>query len=1179
MVTLLDLFSEMVTLLDLFSENDQIKKWHQSLTDKKRQLILGLSTSTKALAIASSLEKEDRIVLLTSTYGEAEGLVSDLISILGEELVYPFLVDDAPMVEFLMSSQEKIISRVEALRFLTDSSKKGILVCNIAASRLILPSPNAFKDSIVKISVGEEYDQHAFIHQLKENGYRKVTQVQTQGEFSLRGDILDIFEMSQLEPCRIEFFGDEIDGIRSFEVETQLSKENKIELTIFPASDMLLREKDYQRGQSALEKQISKTLSPILKSYLEEILSSFHQKQSHADSRKFLSLCYDKTWTVFDYIEKDTPIFFDDYQKLMNQYEVFERELAQYFTEELQNSKAFSDMQYFSDIEQIYKKQSPVTFFSNLQKGLGNLKFDKIYQFNQYPMQEFFNQFSFLKEEIERYKKMDYTIILQSSNSMGSKTLEDMLEEYQIKLDSRDKTSICKESVNLIEGNLRHGFHFVDEKILLITEHEIFQKKLKRRFRRQHVSNAERLKDYNELEKGDYVVHHIHGIGQYLGIETIEIKGIHRDYVSVQYQNGDQISIPVEQIHLLSKYISSDGKAPKLNKLNDGHFKKAKQKVKNQVEDIADDLIKLYSERSQLKGFAFSADDDDQDAFDDAFPYVETDDQLRSIEEIKRDMQASQPMDRLLVGDVGFGKTEVAMRAAFKAVNDHKQVVILVPTTVLAQQHYTNFKERFQNFAVNVDVLSRFRSKKEQTATLEKLKNGQVDILIGTHRVLSKDVVFADLGLMIIDEEQRFGVKHKETLKELKKQVDVLTLTATPIPRTLHMSMLGIRDLSVIETPPTNRYPVQTYVLEKNDSVIRDAVLREMERGGQVYYLYNKVDTIVQKVSELQELIPEASIGYVHGRMSEVQLENTLLDFIEGQYDILVTTTIIETGVDIPNANTLFIENADHMGLSTLYQLRGRVGRSNRIAYAYLMYRPEKSISEVSEKRLEAIKGFTELGSGFKIAMRDLSIRGAGNLLGKSQSGFIDSVGFELYSQLLEEAIAKRNGNANANTRTKGNAELVLQIDAYLPDTYISDQRHKIEIYKKIRQIDNRVNYEELQEELIDRFGEYPDVVAYLLEIGLVKSYLDKVFVQRVERKDNKITIQFEKVTQRLFLAQDYFKALSVTNLKAGIAENKGLMELVFDVQNKKDYEILEGLLIFGESLLEIKEFKEENSI
>ena len=515
------------------------------------------------------------------------------------------------------------------------------------------------------------------------------------------------------------------------------------------------------------------------------------------------------------------------------------------------------------------------------------------------------------------------------------------------------------------------------------------------------------------------------------------------------------------------------------------------------------------------------------------------------------------------------------MRAAFKAVNDHKQVVVLVPTTVLAQQHYSNFKERFEQFAVNVDVLSRFRSKKEQTETLEKLKKGQVDILIGTHRVLSKDVEFADLGLIIIDEEQRFGVKHKEALKELKTKVDVLTLTATPIPRTLHMSMLGIRDLSVIETPPTNRYPVQTYVLEQNDRVIRDAVLREIDRGGQVYYLYNKVDTIEKKVSELQELIPEASIGFVHGQMSEIRLENTLLDFIEGEYDILVTTTIIETGVDIPNANTLFIENADHMGLSTLYQLRGRVGRSNRIAYAYLMYRPDKSLTEVSEKRLEAIKGFTELGSGFKIAMRDLSIRGAGNLLGSSQSGFIDSVGFELYSQLLEEAIAKKNGTDKK--REKGNAELILQIDAYLPDEYISDERHKIEIYKRIRQIDNRVNYEELQDELIDRFGEYPDVVAYLLEIGLAKAYLDKVFVNRVERRNNKLVIQFEKISQQLFLTQDYFQALSQTNLKANISENQGLIEVVFDIRNKKDYEILEGLLTFGESLAKIKDLKESH--
>ena len=553
---------------------------------------------------------------------------------------------------------------------------------------------------------------------------------------------------------------------------------------------------------------------------------------------------------------------------------------------------------------------------------------------------------------------------------------------------------------------------------------------------------------------------------------------------------------------------------------------------------------------------------------------METDDQLRSIQEIKKDMESDRPMDRLLVGDVGFGKTEVAMRAAFKAVNDHKQVAILIPTTVLAQQHYTNFKERFNDFAVNVDVLSRFRSKGEQKETLEKLEKGQIDIIIGTHRLLSADVKFSDLGLLVIDEEQRFGVKHKEKLKELKKKVDVLTLTATPIPRTLHMSMLGIRDLSVIETPPTNRYPVQTYVLENNRTVIRDAVLREIDRGGQVYYLYNKVDTIEQKVSELKELIPEASIGYVHGQMTEVRLENTLLDFVNGEYDILVTTTIIETGVDIPNANTLFIENADHMGLSTLYQLRGRVGRSNRIAYAYLMYRPDKSLTEVSEKRLEAIKGFTELGSGFKIAMRDLSIRGAGNILGSSQSGFIDSVGFEMYSQLLEEAIAKKQGKETK--RQKSNAEINLQIDAYLPSDYISDERQKIEVYKRIREIDNRVNYEQLQDELIDRFGEYPDVVAYLLEIGLVKSYLDQAFVALVERKQESVIIRFEKISQQIYLTQDYFEAISTTNLKARIGEQQGLIEVVFDVRKKKDFEILENLLNFGEKLVEIKNRKAE---
>ena len=938
---------------------------------------------------------------------------------------------------------------------------------------------------------------------------------------------------------------------------------------------MLLTKDDFLRGQKNLENLIQKSPNPELKSYLTEILTEAHHQRLHADSRKFLSLFYQQTYTLFDYLPKHAPVFLDDYHKIMDQETRFDVEVANLLTEDLQKSRSFSEAQYFADNSALLRTYKPASYFSNFQKGLGNLRFDALYSFNQYPMQEFFSQFTLLKDEIDRFRKQDYTVILQVTSKQGFQQLQEHLRDYGIDLDYLAPDQLHPGKSQLIIGGLARGFHFVDEKIVLITETEIFQKKVKRKIRRQTISNAERLKNYNELEKGDYVVHQVHGIGQYLGLETIEISGVHRDYVSIQYQNGDRISIPVDQIQMLSKYVASDGKPPKINKLNDGRFQKAKQKVRQEVEDIADDLIQLYAERSQLQGFAFTPDDENQEAFDQAFPYVETDDQIRSIQEIKKDMESSSPMDRLLVGDVGFGKTEVAMRAAFKAVKDHKQVAVLVPTTVLAQQHYANFKERFEAFPVEVDVLSRFRSRAEQKETLEKLKKGQVDILIGTHRLLSKDVEFSDLGLIVIDEEQRFGVKHKETLKELKKKVDVLTLTATPIPRTLHMSMLGIRDLSVIETPPTNRYPVQTYVLETNPTIIRDAIRREMDRGGQVYYLYNKVDTIEQKVSELQELVPEASIGFVHGQMSEVRLENTLMDFIEGEYDILVTTTIIETGVDIPNANTLFIENADHMGLSTLYQLRGRVGRSNRIAYAYLMYRPDKTLTEVSEKRLEAIKGFTELGSGFKIAMRDLSIRGAGNILGASQSGFIDSVGFEMYSQLLEDAIEKKQGKEKK--RQKGNAELNLQIDAYIPSDYISDERQKIEIYKRIREIQVQEDYELLQDELIDRFGEYPDVVAYLLEIGFIKSYLDQVFVKVVDRKDQQLTVKFEPITKQLFLTQDYFAALSVTKLKARIAESQGLIELIFDVQNKKDFEILEGLRQFGEKLLAIKQEKLEN--
>ena len=1161
-------------IIELFNQNKQIADWQRNLNKSTRQLLMGLSSSTKAITMASCVEENHKILILTSTYSEAERLSSDLIGLVGEERVYTFLADDTPLAEFVFSSQEKIFSRLEALDFLLDSQQSGFLIVNVAASQLFLPNPVNFNSAYIDLKIGQEYELKDLISQLLNSGYKQVSQVLKQGEFSLRGDILDIFERSSQMPFRVEFFGDEVDGIRLFNPENQISIQNVEHVHIHPATDIIFTKADYKSAQKKIENLIEKTVDSTSRSYLEEILASTKEQIQHADIRKLLSYFYQNEWTIFDYLPKYSPIFFDDFQKIMNRHAQFQLEAANLLTEDLQTSKAIANQSYFADVYSIFRKYKPATFFSNFHKGLGNLKFDSLYQFNQYPMQEFFSQFLLLKEEISSYKKSNYTVILQSNSLLSLQSLHKTLQEYEISLDYVNDTKIHEHAVQLVEGHLVQGFNFVDEKIVLITEYEILQKKVKRKVRRQNISNAERLKNYNELEKGDYVVHNVHGIGRYLGIETIEISGIHRDYLTIQYQNADRISIPVDQIQLLSKYVASDGKAPKINKLNDGRFQKTKQRVQHQVEDIAEDLIKLYAERSQLKGFAFSSDDSYQQEFDNDFPYVETEDQLRSIKEVKKDMESDHPMDRLLVGDVGFGKTEVAMRAAFKAVNNHKQVAILVPTTVLAQQHYTNFKERFNDFPINIEVLSRFKSKSEQKTILEKLKKGQVDIIIGTHRLLSKDVEFSDLGLILIDEEQRFGVKHKEKLKELKTKVDVLTLTATPIPRTLHMSMLGIRDLSVIETPPTNRYPVQTYVLENNATVIRDAVLREMDRGGQVYYLYNKVDTMEQKVSELKELIPEASIGYVHGQMSEILLENTLLDFINGEYDILVTTTIIETGVDIPNVNTLFIENADYMGLSTLYQLRGRVGRSNRIAYAYLMYRPDKALTEISEKRLETIKGFTELGSGFKIAMRDLSIRGAGNILGSSQSGFIDSVGFEMYSQLLEEAIAKKQGIEKR--RQKGNAEINLQIDAYLPSDYIADERQKIEIYKRIREIDSRVNYEELQNELIDRFGEYPDVVAFLLEIGLVKSYLDQAFVQLVEKKQQAVIVRFEKVSQQFFLTQDYFEALSVTNLKARISENKGLIEVIFDVKNKKDYEILEGLLQFSEKLVEIKNQKKD---
>ena len=1160
-----------MNIIEFFDQNRELQAWQRGFAKRERSLLTGLTGTAKALIMANAYENNaDKYIVITDSQFHAGELYDELSSALTEDKVFQFFSDDNVYAEFALASKDRLAYRLEALNFLLDERARGFLVVPFMALRGILPSPESYQENYLLLTQGDEFNLSALTEILSGAGYEKVQRVMTPGEFSQRGDILDLYPLEAENPVRVEFFGDEVDTIRSFDVESQRSIKSLELLEIYPASDLILSEDEFTLGSNQLKKLSTQLDDDKAKSYFDEIISASQNHYIHKDLRKFIEFFYAKPASLLDYFPKNAHLFIDDFQKINDMNNKIELELADFILSEKTMNRSFDGQKFLLDTISKIRSYKPATYFSNFQKGLGNLKFDTLYNFNQHSMQQFFGQMELFYTEVDRFVKQGFTVVLAVPSEKYSQSLFDL----ELPINKVDANDLQVGKINLINLSLSNGFNFIDEKLVVITDSEIFGKVRKKKARRLNITNAERLKDYNELEIGDYVVHKNHGIGKYLGIQTIEIDGLHRDYLTIQYQNNDTISIPVDHLELLSKYTAGEGKAPKINKLNDGRWRRTMSNVSKQVEDISEDLIKLYAVRQAQKGYAFSPDDANQEEFDAGFAYAETADQLRSVNEIKQDMEKERPMDRLLVGDVGFGKTEVAMRAAFKAINDGKQVAVLVPTTVLAEQHYTSFTERFVNFGVNVAVLSRFQTNTQQAEIIAKLKKGRIDLIIGTHRLLSKDIEFFDLGLMIIDEEQRFGVKHKERLKELKTQVDVLTLTATPIPRTLHMSMLGIRDLSVIETPPTNRYPVQTYVMENNYGVVRDAVLREISRGGQVYYVYNRVDSMEQKVAQLEELIPEARIAFIHGQMSEVQLENTLLEFIAGDYDMLVATTIIETGVDIPNANTLFIENADTMGLSQLYQLRGRVGRTNRVAYAYFMYRPEKILSEISEKRLEAIKGFTELGSGFKIAMRDLSIRGAGNLLGAEQSGFIDSIGFDLYSQLLEEAVQKRMGTQKIKRHS--NSEISLGLDAFIPGYYIADERQKIEIYKRIRQIDSRQNYEELQDELVDRFGEYPDEVAYLLEIGLLKSFADNALIEKIEKTPREVVLTMEKAANTVYDPQEYFEALASTQLKASLGEIRGQMTFKFKPEKFSDIAVLSEIQQFTEKLSEIRDGHEK---
>ncbi|WP_288699945.1 transcription-repair coupling factor [uncultured Secundilactobacillus sp.] len=1140
-------------LTDFITQTAAYQELAQGLRPASRQLVTGIAGSARTLLIKSLLADQalaQSIVFVTDTMFHADQLVDDLSNVLDDNQLYEFPVEELLAAEVATSSPDFLAQRIQALSALR-SDQPVVVVTSVSGIRRQLPVPTDFDAARIQLTTGMDIELDDLIVSLQKMGYHRQKLVDTPGDFAVRGAILDIYPLDLSYPVRVDFFDTEIDSLRFFDASTQRSVENIESVTILPVTDLLLDDDQRTAAVSRLNAALTEQKAGLSEAdfeQLENTVTPLLEDLQHGGVNSELLLFQDYLFdhhTLLDYLDESGLLLIDDYPRIREANHQLEEDEANWATDKLAVHQVFANQVFGLDFLRVLKKdQHAQAFFALFQKGMGNMRFSQIVNFVTRTMQQFFGQMPLLKQEVKRWQTTQQTVVMMVANTERLNKVGQTLTDFGITSVLTKDGNLQPGAVQLISGQLQAGFELPAANLVVVTETEMFKKVAKHHKRRQTLANAERLKSYTDLKPGDYVVHVNHGIGRFEGMQTMAVDGVHQDYMTIAYQKNAKLFIPVTQLNLIQKYVSSEDKTPHVNRLGGADWEKTKKKVAAKIEDIADDLVALYAAREAEKGFAFPKDDDYQNEFDNAFPYTETPDQLRSIEEIKHDMERSRPMDRLLVGDVGYGKTEVALRAAFKAVEAGKQVAFLVPTTILAQQHYDTMATRFDGYPINVAILSRFQTTAEVKQTVAGLKDGSVDIVVGTHRLLSKDIAFNDLGLLLVDEEQRFGVKHKERLKQLKSQVDVLTLTATPIPRTLHMSMLGVRDLSVIETPPANRFPIQTYVMEQNAGAIQDGIHREMARGGQVFYLHNRVDDIEKTVDQLKLLVPDAEIGYIHGQMTEAQLEGVLYDFVQGTYDVLVTTTIIETGIDIANVNTMFIENADRMGLSQLYQLRGRIGRSNRVAYAYFMYQPNKVLTEVSEKRLEAIKDFTELGSGFKIAMRDLSIRGAGNLLGKQQHGFIDSVGYDLYTQMLTDAVAAKQGK---KAKPKTDATVELGLEAYLPDDYIADQQQKIEMYKRIRQIESHDDMVEIQDDLMDRFGDYPQEVANLLAVSQVKVQADTALISKIHRNHDKVIVAFSAKGTDRFSGEDVFKALSKTRLKAtvGVENDRLVVRLV----------------------------------
>ncbi|KAB2953037.1 transcription-repair coupling factor [Heliorestis acidaminivorans] len=1110
-------------LFDYMTETAEFQRlWSLWAGRTKALSVVGLSASQRTLLMASMGRKSGRpLFVITHSPYQAKKIMEDLQTFLPDEEILFFPATEVMPYEVLSASHELSAQRLTVLTRLARKEPITVVTTIEALQKKLVP-PFVMERNLLSFACGQSTSVETLVTEIHGLGYERVPLVERRGQFSLRGGILDIFPLNQEAPARIEFFDDEVDTIRIFDLDSQRSQEKVESYEVGPARELLMSAEVRQAGQERLAEETAKAKERLLKNKQQEAAARLQEKMDSYVAQlqagiwvegmeQFQNFFYPDQVTLLDYLHPESLLFWDEPMRLEESAEAKRKEIEETFVHLLASGGVLPIQQEnyltYQDI-MAQLKEKALFFLSLLPKKIAGVALEDTLHFTMKLMHSYMGKMNMLAEELTAFRQRKYTIMLLAATKARQNHIKQVLRDYGVESNAVDRIDGPLEPATVIVavGSIESGLELPQSKLVLITDSEIFGREKKARKTKKSQEGA-KIDSFLDLSVGDYVVHVNHGIGRYVGVEKLVVAGFHKDYLVIKYAGEDRLYVPTEQVHLIQKYVGSEGVSPKIYRLGGNDWQKVKNKVKESVREMAGELLKLYAARESLQGIAFSPDTTWQKEFEESFVYEETPDQLRSIEEVKKDMENHKPMDRLLCGDVGYGKTEVAIRAAFKAVCDNKQVAILVPTTILAQQHYNTFRERFRNYPeIQVEMLSRFRSSKEQKETIEGLRIGTVDVVIGTHRLVSSDIRFKDLGLLIIDEEQRFGVAHKEKIKQLRTNVDVLTLSATPIPRTLHMSLVGLRDMSTIETPPEDRYPVQTYVVEYNFDMIREAIRREIGRGGQVYYVRNRVEDLERIVRDLSKLVPEARVALAHGKMREDQLEQIMMDFLGGEYDILVCTTIIETGLDVPNVNTLIVDGADLMGLSQLYQLRGRVGRSNRLAYAYFTYRKDKVLTEVAEKRLHAIREFTELGSGFKIAMRDLEIRGVGNLLGPEQHGQMASVGFDLYCRLLEESIQELRGEKKEE---EPEVFLELKVDAFIPDNYVSDSASKVQIYKRLLAMKTLEELDSLEDELIDRYGDLPDPVHNLVLLSKVKVRGNKVAVTSIQQSKDELAIRF----------------------------------------------------------------------